>query len=229
LGGSINGSGNDSSLLPDNPAYIALNSQLQTSRIRLNALETERERLRDRMETYEDRVFKAPTVEKDYLAIVRDRDAALEKFQDIQGKLQTARLANNLEQGAKAERFVILSPASLPSSPAQPNRLAIVFLGFVLAFGAGTGTASLAEYLDPAVHGARGVRNIFFVPPLAEIPYIDSTNEIARKRYHFVSIAIFVVIAVITILAVVHFFLTPLDQIFSDESPLPTTSSEEST
>lgn len=225
LGGSVNSSSNDKAFLPDNPAYIALNSQVQSSRIRLKTLEAERERLKNKIETYEDRVFKAPAVEKDYLAIVRDRDAALKKFQDIQGKLQTARLANNLEQGAKAERFVILSPASLPDSPAQPNRIAILFLGFVLAFGAGTGTASLAEYLDPAVHGVRGVRNIFFVPPLAEIPYIESTSDITRKRYHYISIIIILVITTAVVLASVHFFLMPLDQIFVEQSI--TSSSEE--
>jgi polysaccharide chain length determinant protein (PEP-CTERM system associated) len=216
LGGSVNASGNDKAFLPDNPAYIALNSQLETVKIRLKGLEAERGRLNNKIETYEDRVFKAPAVEKDYLAIVRDRDTALEKFRDIQGKLQTAKLANNLEQGAKAERFVISSPASLPDSPAEPNRLAIVFLGFVLAFGAGTGTASLVEYLDPAVHGARGVRNIFSVPPLAEIPYIDSTDDSARKGYNFSIIAI---VAIAAILAVVHFFFMPLDQVFIDQPP----------
>jgi polysaccharide chain length determinant protein (PEP-CTERM system associated) len=218
LGGSINASSNDKAFLPDNPAYIALNSQVQSSKIRLKALETERERLKKKIDTYEDRVFKAPAVEKDYPTIVRDQDAALEKFRDIQGKLQTARLANNLEQGAKAERFVILSPASLPNSPAQPNRIAIMFLGFVLAFGAGTGTASLAEYLDPAVHGVRGVRNIFLVPPLAEIPYIESINDTTKKKHRFILILCFLTIAIALILAVVHFFLMPFDQVFIEQS-----------
>lgn len=214
LGGSVNASANDKAFLPDNPAYIALNSQVQSSQIRLKALEAERERLKNKIETYEDRVFKAPAVEKDYLTIARDRDAALEKLQAIQGKLQTARLANTLEQGAKAERFVILSPASLPDSPAQPNRIAIMFLGFVLAFGAGTGTASLSEYLDPAVHGARGVRNIFSVPPLAEVPYIESTDDVSRKRYRIISIVILLTVIVMVVLAIIHFFLVPLNQIF---------------
>lgn len=218
LGGSVNTSNNDRAFLPDNPAYIALNSQVQSSRIRLKALEAERERLKNKIETYEDRVFKAPAVEKDYLAIVRDRDAALEKLQNIQSKLQTARLANNLEQGAKAERFVILSPASLPDSPAQPNRIAIMFLGFVLAFGAGTGTASLAEYLDPAVHGARGVRNIFSVPPLAEIPYIESTNNVVGKQHLLISVVILAIVIIATALTIVNFFFMPLDQIFIDQS-----------
>lgn len=214
LGGTIDSSGNTSAFAPDNPAYISLQAQIESNKIRLKSLESERERLKSKMEIYEERMFKVPAVERDYLAITRDREVAIRKYQDIQDKLQLARLAKNLEQDAKAERFVVLSPASLPTSPSKPNKLAIMLLGFVLAFGSGTGMATLAEYLDHSVHGVRGIKNILSVPPLAEIPYIQTETEVLKKRHRFVAVSGIFMMLLLIALALMHFYFMPLDQLF---------------
>ena len=65
-----------------------------------------------------------------------------------------------------------MTDASLPSEPTEPNRVAIIFLGAVLAIGAGIGLAALFDALDSSIRGAHDLRTHFAVRPIATIPVI---------------------------------------------------------
>jgi capsular polysaccharide biosynthesis protein len=64
-------------------------------------------------------------------------------------------------------------PASLPEEPFKPKPLRVMLMA--LAAGLVLGGAGVVgrEYLDRSVHDARGLRDEFELPVLAEIPRID--------------------------------------------------------
>ncbi|MCK9530521.1 MAG: Wzz/FepE/Etk N-terminal domain-containing protein [Gammaproteobacteria bacterium] len=157
---------------PDNPRFVALKSQLDAAQAALRAERERQVQLQEKLVEYEARLFKTPVAERDFKSLSRDYANNLKKFGELKEKQLQARLAEQLESGDNAERFVLTSPARLPVTPESPNRLGILLLGGFFAVIAGVGAASLAEYLDRSVHGVRGVALRVGAPPLAVIPEI---------------------------------------------------------
>jgi len=81
----------------------------------------------------------------------------------------------------------------------------------VLALGAGVGSAAVAESMNAAVRGAKGVMAILHTAPLAVIPYLPNETD-TRAQQKKKRIMLFAVIAGIVILfLLVHFLFSPLD------------------
>lgn len=159
---------------PDNPAYVTLQTQLDTVALSLQAAIEQRERAERRIAEYESRLVQTPRVEQEGLALQRDYDAAMKKYREIRQNLMSADLALELEKEQKGERYSILEPPVLPGSPERPNRKAFVLLGLVLGIGSGVGYASLAEYMDRTVRGSPSVAGVLGAQPLAVIPFIPN-------------------------------------------------------
>lgn len=166
---------------PDNPRYVTLKTQLDATQSELRAEQERRTTLHTKLQEYEKRLFKTPIAERDFKTLSRDYANNMKKFGELKEKQLQARLAEQLEAGENAERFVLSDPARLPSTPESPNRLGILLLGGFFALVGGIGSVGVAEYLDRTVRGQRGVSALLGVPPLAVIPVIDEEKP-RRKR-----------------------------------------------
>ena len=123
----------------------------------------------------------------------------------------SAEIGQSMEKERKGERFTLIDPAVLPEEPISPNRPAIIFLSLVLALGAGVGSAAVAESMNAAVRGAKGLVAILHTAPLAVIPYLPNETDTRAQRQKK-RITIIAVLAGITILLLlVHFLFSPLD------------------
>ena len=163
---------------PDNPAYIALQTQLDTVNLNLKAAKEQRARAKEKATDYERRVVQTPKVEQEGLSLQREYDSASKKYREIKQSLMGAETAVELEKGQRGGRFALLEPPQLPDSPRMPNRRAFILLGLVLGFGGGIGYASYAEYMDRTIRGSRSIRAVLQSPPLAVIPYISPGGNV---------------------------------------------------
>jgi len=162
---------------PDNPRYVALQTQLDAYRSNVSA---ERQRLSDleaKLAEYEERLFQTPMVERDYKTLARDYENARAKYREMRDKQLEAGMAQELERSDNAEKFVLASPAYLPSSPDSPNRLGILLLGGLFGIAAGIGLVAVAEYLDNTIRSARMVARALGAPPLAIIPDMQTVKR----------------------------------------------------
>jgi len=196
---------------PDNPAYITLQAQLNSTDNEIRSLQTKRTDLEKKRTEYEQRLTTMPQVEGEYRNIARDLQNASTQYQEINAKRMQAQIAQQLETESKGERFTLIEPPVLPEEPIKPNRPAIVFLSLVLALGAGLGYAAVAESLDSTVRGAKGVLATLQVAPLAVIPYLASDRETAAQRKHRRMLVYGAVAIVFTAVILVHFLVSPLD------------------
>jgi polysaccharide biosynthesis transport protein len=162
------------SVRPDNPAYVNLQTQIDTVELNLRAAKEQRASAQQKIKDYETRLVQTPRVEQEGLALQREYESAVKKYREIKQSLMSAELALELEKEQRGERYSILEPPERPDSPHSPNRRAIILLGLVLGLGAGVGYASVAEYMDRTIRGARGVAGLLQAPPLAVIPYIPN-------------------------------------------------------
>lgn len=180
-------------LVPDNPLYVSLQTELRTVNIGLQAAQARRAQLRERMADYEKRVVMTPQVEQEYLTLTRDYENAKKKYAEIRDKLLQARMAEQLEKESRGEKFSVIESPRVPDAPVKPNRLAILFLGLVISLGSSAGTAALAEQMDRTVRGPAMVTAALKMPPLAVIPYMRG-EEAARKGKGLLLFALVVVL-----------------------------------
>jgi uncharacterized protein involved in exopolysaccharide biosynthesis len=194
----------------DNPAYVALVSQLESTKRELTKLSALREDLQAKQRDYDARLLQIPEIEREYRELTRDYDNALVRYREVKAKQMQAEVAVELERDRKAERFALGEPANLPEKPIKPDRPRILLVGLVASLGAGLGLAWLRDLFDRSVKGPWELARIASVPILTPIPYIETQDERRRNRRRAWIIAGLVVLLVAALLAGIHLFLKPL-------------------
>lgn len=162
---------------PNNPAYISAQARLQSIRAGLESAQQRRQQLIARRDQLERSMSMAPRVEQEWLQLNRGYNSARLEYEEIKRRATSARLSENLEAENKGERFTLLKRAGLPSVPVEPNRPAIIFLGLVLALGAGIGLAALVDAMDTTVRSAQDLQAAFAVKPIGTIPYVRTAHD----------------------------------------------------
>ena len=173
-------SGQDNSAVvvpPDNPRYVALQTELESRRTGIRAEREELAQLKQKLEEYETRLFQTPIVERDYKALARDYDNASQKYKELKEKQMQARLAQELESGESGEKFILTSPAYLPKLPDSPNRIGILLITGLFAFAAGIFAVALAEYMDRTIRSARMIGLALGSMPLVTIPRMEPVQQ----------------------------------------------------
>ena len=169
-----------STVKPENPAYINIQSQLASTTASLQSLEGARVDLKRRMAEYAKRLETTPAIEPEYQDLARDRENSVRKYQEITSRLMEAQVSAELEVQRKGERFSLINPPELPDKPDRPNRLAILLLGAFLAIAGGVGTGVAADNVDRTIHTADQLARAMRSIPLAVIPYLPSEDEVVK-------------------------------------------------
>ncbi len=167
---------------PNNPDYIRVQRQVSALDESIRVAELRRARLRSEIEELEQSIAIAPRVEQEWRALNRGYEAARAEFTSVMQRSTQARLSERLEDESKGQRFTLLESARIPVTPIEPNRVSIIFLGFVLALGAGIGLAALVDSLDTTIRGVRDLSELLEMPPIVTIPYMMTARELGIRR-----------------------------------------------
>jgi len=200
-----------SRLEPDNPAYITLKAQLESVNTELKSLDFTRDQIKSKIESLRANLRGAPLVEKDYTDLLQELDNTNLRYREVSAREMEAQISQQLEVERKGERFALIDPPLEPEKPVSPNRIAILFLGFVIAIAAGIGSIALVEATDSSIYSEKMVFSIIGQSPLASIPYLESKDEAKLRRHQqkmFFNISI---ISFVLAILVFHFFVMPLD------------------
>jgi polysaccharide biosynthesis transport protein len=186
-------------------------AQIDAAKVRLNSLAEQKNTLRQRAERLQAQISRSPEVEKGLFTLMRDYENAKAKYEEVKSKHINAKIAENLEQENKAERFAILEPPSFPEEPIRPNRKKIIAAGLFGSIVAALGSVFLLESINARVRGADALSAVTKVRTLVTIPYIYTQSEIRRKkylyRYVFAGIVAFILISML----IIHVLVMPLD------------------
>ena len=165
-----------------NPAYITLSSRLAGLKSDIRSVEARIGELNHGAEEYQKRLAAAPDVEGRYNEILTERNNLNAKYKEMQAKMMEAKEAHALEAQQKGERFTLIESATLPEKPFKPNRLAIILIGFVLAFGAGIGMAAVMEFVDDSIRDPDSLERLSGFPVLTTIPRITTQEEVVKNK-----------------------------------------------
>jgi len=160
-------------ILNGNAEYRQLVKDRDTTRLRIAELQRQTAGLNAQIAGYQSRVESAPRVEQQMVSVQREYDLERNSYNDLTGKKQAALLNEEVQRKQGGEQFAVLVPAGLPTEPFKPKPIRVMLMA--LAAGLVLGGAFMVgrEYLDRSVHDARGLRDEFELPVLAEIPRIE--------------------------------------------------------
>jgi len=198
----------------DSLAVYTAQAKINSGNARLSSLAQQRKILQGKINANESAMFLTPKVGQDLDVLIRDRDSAQKKYEELRSKMMNAQIAENLESENKSERFSLFEPPLLPEKPFKSNRLKILVMGFFLAIISSGGVVMLLESLDKRIRGAEALTHVLGYRPLVVIPYLSILEEgVRRKRMLKLSYNAAVVVLITTVVAL-HFLYMPLDILF---------------
>lgn len=160
-------------ILNANGEYRALVKEREQTKLRIADLQHESAAVNNQIRSYQARVEAAPRVEQELVSLNRAYDLERASYNDLSQKKQAALLNEEVQRKQGSEQFAVLIPAGLPNEPFKPKPLRVMLMAIAAGFVLGGAGAVGREYLDRSVHDARGLRDEFELPVLAEIPRIE--------------------------------------------------------
>jgi polysaccharide chain length determinant protein (PEP-CTERM system associated) len=200
---------------PDNPAYIAVSSQLAGIRSEVESIKRQMAEMVIKRDSYQSRIYSTPKVEEAYKFLVIERNNLQQKYDDMSRKAMEAKVAHGMEKEQLGERFMLVDPARLPEKPSSPNVPAILLIGLILGIGSGVGLAAIKESGDDSVHTAEALSRITGHPVLVTIPEIISDLGIMKKKRTLRLTVLAIVIVAVVLICFIHFFIMDLDVIWA--------------
>jgi polysaccharide chain length determinant protein (PEP-CTERM system associated) len=200
---------------PDNPAYIALASQLAGTKLDIESIKRQMGEMTLKRDDYQKRIFIAPKVEESYKLLIVERDNLQQKFDDMSSKALEAKVAHGMEKEQLGERFTLVDPARAPEKPTSPNIPAIMLIGLILGIGSGVGLTALKETGDDAVYDAEALNRLTNLPVLVTIPVIVSDHDLQRKKRALWLAILIVLVGLVGFVFLIHFYVMDLDVIWA--------------
>jgi succinoglycan biosynthesis transport protein ExoP len=166
----------------DNPEYLRVRSDLESARRDLSGLRAQAARTRNDLNSYRDRLLRAPGVEPEYLQLQRERQVVQEQLEDTRRKLRDAFFAQQFEEEQRGDRYALIRPPYPADAPHSPNRIGFLLLGLVLGAALAFGIAIVVDVADPNVRGMDDVRLASDLSILAAIPVMLNEGQHRRRR-----------------------------------------------
>jgi len=190
---------------PTNPAYAQLQTQVNSAEIEVRELSARRHSVSMQLAGLQGEITLSPRLEEKYRELVRDYEVIKTQYEQMRAKQATAELQAKAASGsAVAESYTLINPARVPEDPVEPDRLALMFLAFVLAIAAGLGTAYVMHMTDSTIRGSSDVVALTGQQPFAHVPTMRSTTEERRRRVNDFALAIAIVMVAIFVLYIVN-------------------------
>jgi len=196
---------------PDNPAYIALSSQLAGTQSDIESIKRQINDFQSKKDGYRRRIESGPKVEEEYKALLLERNHLQLKYDDLMKKLMEAKVAQGLEEGQMGERFTLIDPARLPEKPVSPNRPVILVFGLMLGIGAGIGVVGLRHLIDQSAHTVRDLARATKMQVFTGITKIVTRDDIENQKLQRKRLMITTGIVLLFVLVIFHLFVMNLD------------------
>lgn len=201
----------DAAVAAPSLAVYIIQAKVDAANARLESLGQQKKMLQSKIAQNERAMLQTPKAAQELAVLVRDRDSAQKKYEELLGKKVNAQIAQSMESENKSERFELLEPPILPEKAFKPDRVKIVVMGFFLAIASAGGVIMLLETFDKRVRGVEAFTHVVGHRPLVVIPYFPAQeDEVAKKRMR-IRMLVAMVVAVVAILALLHFLYMPLD------------------
>jgi polysaccharide chain length determinant protein (PEP-CTERM system associated) len=163
-------------------ALSRVQSQVQVKDMELEERTKTQKKIEEAIAAYTARIQASPLMERDYVELSRDYSMAKSLYEELNGKKSQSEAATALENRQYGERLELLESASLPETPAKPNRLLIIGAGFGVGLTLGLFAAGAREMKDTSLKNLKDARAYTNLAVLGTIPLLENDLVVRRKR-----------------------------------------------
>jgi len=159
--------------IPDSIQIQQLRAQVDQADTAITEKKKEQADLQQQIRTIQGRIQLTPKVQEQYSALTRDRQTAVDFYNDLLKRRNDAQMATDLERRQESQNFRVLDAPSLPETPSSPNRRLFVLGGLAVGLAIGIGLVRIAEMRDKSIRLPRDVEMLLGIPTLAVISSRD--------------------------------------------------------
>jgi len=143
------------------------------------------------------RLETAPRRQRGYQAITRDYQTTRDLYNSLRKRYEEAQLED--DQGGGSSPFRILDPAIVPTAPAAPNRLLLLFVTLVGSLVMAAVVVWIADRWDTSLHTIEDIRSFTRVPVLVSIPRIVTVGDrqVHRRRVWLTAAGVLLALGVV--------------------------------
>ena len=157
-------------------------SMIEAKNLESEEYKKEIENSNRQMSMLQGRLEGVPASDKVYSELTRDRDIAKAKFLDLDAKMAKVDISQNMNARKFGESLELLDPASLPQTPAKPQREVIIGIGAVVGLMLGFMMAGAREMKDTSLKNLKDVRAYTQLPILGSIPLLENDLVVKRRK-----------------------------------------------
>jgi polysaccharide chain length determinant protein (PEP-CTERM system associated) len=128
------------------------------------------------------RIQATPVSEHQYAEIIRDREVARLRYEDLNRKRSQSAMAEELERRQQGETLEVLDAASFPVTPSDPDRPRIIGFGAAVGLVIGLALAGAREAKDTSLKNLKDVRAYTNLTILGTIPLLENDLVVRRRR-----------------------------------------------
>lgn len=172
----------DPAVSPDDAPMTLL--QIQTAEIdaQITRMTEESADISAQLAILKDSIDRSAGVSVQLEALNRDYANLQTQYDNATDRLSKASTGERITVLSKGQRIGVLDAATVPDTPARPNRVRIILMGAALGLALGFGLVGLLEMLDGSVRRPVDLERHLNILPLGTIPYIRTPAEILRLR-----------------------------------------------
>jgi uncharacterized protein involved in exopolysaccharide biosynthesis len=164
-------------------ATAQLRSQLESTRLEIEDLLRNEQKLKADIDRYQARLNLTPVREQQLTAILRDYELTRQHYADLLRKESESQLASSLEKQQEGQQFRMVDPPNLPTRPSSPNREKFGLIGAAAGLVIGLALAVLTEARDSAFHNEKDLGARIAVPLIVGIPALMTPPERRVRRW----------------------------------------------
>jgi polysaccharide chain length determinant protein (PEP-CTERM system associated) len=164
------------------PQIQQLRAKLHQDEINITDLAHRESQIQEQIRQLQGRVQASPLVEQQFKELTRNYQTALDFYNDLLKKRQSAGVAGDLESQQQSEQFKIYDPPSLPDQPSFPNKVIFAGGGLTAGLALGLGILFLIAISDKSLHNEHDVELALKLPVLVSVPILDVAANHANHR-----------------------------------------------
>lgn len=165
-----------------NPVFQQIKIALTEAEANVAALSARVGEMQARAEQLRASANRVPQVEAEMAQLNRDYEIIRQSYQQMVSRREALALTGEVDESTGMAEFRIIDPPRVGDKPVFPNRMVLVPLLLVVAFGIGAAVAFLAAQLLPTIHSTRTLREVGQRPVLGSLSLRPTAAMLKRQR-----------------------------------------------
>lgn len=170
-----------------NPVYEQIKLQLVKQEGVIAALNSRAAQARKEVEKWTKLADLAPQAQSQLMVLTRDHSLIKGNYEKLRSRLESVKMAQELETKAQKVQFRVIDPPKLPIKPSGPNRPMFHVMVLLAGIGGGIAFAFVLSQINATFSTVQRLRSTFTLPVLGRISAVVFVKDSRRRLRELIS------------------------------------------